>query len=417
MPARRRVIVFDDAGGALSPLTDLRASFELRTGCLTTLERIGATLPGVEVAGVFVAPGLAPVVRERSGVPVNDPGVIGSEPALLVGGRCVLPPAAIVDLAPGAALVSEEGEVLGARLDAGAARAVLEHGTLPAGCARTVLANARVLRRPWDVIRHRDASIAADLALLLERAGLDGAVPETALEPGAIRIAPDARVHRGVVLDAESGPIVLDAGATVRPNAVITGPAYVGPGSTVLECSVIRPGTVLGPLCKVGGEVSGTIFQGYANKAHDGFVGDTYVGEWANLGAGTITSNLLNTYGEVRAAVPHGAARERTGLTFFGSIVGDHVKTAIGTRLMTGTVLGTGAMIATSGPPPSVVENFAWMTEGRSLLYRLSKFLEVCETVMSRRGVSLGEAQRERMRVLHEAVTSGLVAPPVDYQI
>ena len=123
----------------------------------------------------------------------------------------------------------------------------------------------------------------------------------------------------------------------------------------MIDNAIIKPNTVIGPQCKVGGEVGATIFQGSANKAHEGHLGDSWVGKWVNLGAATVNSNLLNTYDEVTMRLDADDSRHRTGRQFMGALIGDHVKTAIGTRLMTGTVLGTGAMIATSTPPPEII--------------------------------------------------------------
>jgi len=210
-----------------------------------------------------------------------------------------------------------------------------------------------MLAEPWDVIRHRDAGLAWDLHHLVHHCGWSppGGVMRVGSHP--VCVAPTVTIFPGVVIDSSAGPVVIDEDATLRSNCAVCGPAYIGKRSTILDGAAIRPNTAIGPVCKVNGEVSGTIFQGHANKAHDGFVGDSWVGEWANLGAGTITSNLLNTYGEIVAQAAPDARRQKTGLTFLGSIIGDHVKTAIGTRLMTGTVIGTGAMIAVSARAPT----------------------------------------------------------------
>jgi len=154
-------------------------------------------------------------------------------------------------------------------------------------------------------------------------------------------------------------------------------------------------------VCKVAGEVGGTIFQGFANKAHDGHLGDSYVGEWVNIGAGTTNSNLLNTYGEVTMRIRPGGRTERTGMQFLGTIFGDHAKLAIGMRLMTGTVIGTGAMLATTAPPSTCVPPFAWATDGGERIYRLNKFLDVARQMMTRRDVELSEAMIERLTSLH----------------
>ena len=424
-----RVVMFDDGSGRLWPLTDMRASFEVRTGALTTLERWRRVFraAGVEFHWVFVGRGLEGTVREAQGAEpggglrVNDCGTLGGEGALAVSGRWVMARDGEFEQARGLrvgdAMVSERGTVLAARLEGGALRLLVEDGTLAAGCRRIVIEGAAVLERAWDVIRWRDGALASDLTVLLGEMPSSHEGVVTKVNPRAIGIAESARISPGVVLDAEKGPIVIDENGVVRPNAIIIGPAYVGKNTTVLDGAVIRGGTAIGPVCKVNGEVSNTIFQGCANKAHDGFIGDSFVGAWVNLGAGTITSNLLNTYSEISACPSADEDREKTGLTFFGSVIGDHAKTAIGTRLTTGSMVGTGAMIALGGSAPACVGNFAWLAEGRSQLYRLSRFLHVCEIVMSRRGVSLSEPQRVRLTSLHDAVTRTLVAAPGDYQI
>ena len=192
-------------------------------------------------------------------------------------------------------------------------------------------------------------------------------------------------IFPGVVLDATTGPIIIHEHAVLRPGAVVCGPCSIGRGATVIDRALIKPNTVIGPVCKVGGEVGGTIFQGYANKAHDGHLGDSWVGKWANFGAGTTNSNLLNTYGEVTMRVHPDGPRHRTGRVYMGAVVGDHVKLAINTRIMTGTTIGTGAMIASTAPPPATVARFAWITDEGERVYRRDKFLEVMTKVMSRR--------------------------------
>jgi bifunctional N-acetylglucosamine-1-phosphate-uridyltransferase/glucosamine-1-phosphate-acetyltransferase GlmU-like protein len=188
---------------------------------------------------------------------------------------------------------------------------------------------------------------------------------------------------------------------------VLCGPCSIGPGSTVLDRALLKAHTVIGPMCKVAGEVGATIFQGYANKAHDGHLGDSWVGKWVNLGAGTINSNLLNTYGEITSRAEPDGPRHHTGLTFFGTIFGDHVKTAINTRIMTGAVIGTGAMIATTAAPPTIVRRFAWLTDDGEKTYRFNKFVEVMEAMMMRRGVEPNEAYMSALKELYDRVTGG----------
>ena len=158
---------------------------------------------------------------------------------------------------------------------------------------------------------------------------------------------------------------------------------------------------MIGPRCKVGGEVGSLIMQGNSNKTHDGHLGDAIVGSWVNLGAGTLNSNLLNTYAEVSMQLGAGEPAQSTGRVFMGCVIGDHVKTAIGTRIMTGCVLGTGSMIASSTPPSLYTERFTWRTDAGEAIYRLDKFLSVADIVMARRQMEMSPQERALITQLH----------------
>lgn len=384
-------IVVDDDVAELRALTALRPAFDVRGGAFTLLERLERL--GVEVAGVVVPGRLEALVRERwPELSVNGDCADFGE-ALVVNGRAGAAMAGMIERAQGGKAVADiHGELVCARLDrAGVDRVVRERsvGSIAVG-GDTRSGELLVLTRPWHVKTMRDRCLAIDLMLL----GAKTSVHAT------------AKVSASAVLDDASGPIVIDEQAEVRHGAVVLGPVYVGPHSTVLERAVIRGGgggTAIGPWCKVAGEVGGVIFQGYSNKAHDGYLGDSYVGEWVNLGAGTTGSNLLNTYGEIIAKAlpdPHGR-NERTGEQFFGAVIGDHVKTAICTRLMTGCVLHPGSMFASTSAVSGCVGALAWVTDEGVRAYRVEKFLEVMKAAMARRKVVPTEAYVECVRQLN----------------
>jgi hypothetical protein len=160
--------------------------------------------------------------------------------------------------------------------------------------------------------------------------------------------------------------------------------------------------SALGPRCVIRGELASCVFLGFANKAHDGFVGHSVVGRWANLGAGTITSNLKNTYGPVRLTV--GTATIQTGLMNLGSLIGDHAKTGIGTLLGTGTVLGTGANVFETVQPPKYVAPFAWGGVGTTRMTR-DGFLTVASRVLPRRDVALDPPTRAALGRVYDWAT------------
>ena len=154
---------------------------------------------------------------------------------------------------------------------------------------------------------------------------------------------------------------------------------------------MIRAGTTIGPVCRVGGEVEGSILHGYCNKQHDGFLGHSYIGPWVNLGAGTINSDLKNTYGTIRVSL-NGTPVE-TGQRFVGATIGDHAKTGIGTCLPTGAIIGVAANVFTRAPLPKFVPSFAWLTDDGLAAYRPDKAVETARTVMGRRKVTLSPAE------------------------
>jgi UDP-N-acetylglucosamine diphosphorylase/glucosamine-1-phosphate N-acetyltransferase len=164
------------------------------------------------------------------------------------------------------------------------------------------------------------------------------------------------------------------------------------------EDSVVSGGKIaassIGAHCKVNGEVSNSVFIGYANKGHDGFIGHSVLGRWVNLGAGTVNSNLKNNYSDVVLWTPGGL--ERTGMQFLGSFLGDHAKTAIGTRLTTGCVVGAGANVYGQGITPRYVPPFAWGLDD-SEKWELGAFLDTAQRAMKRRDVPLSEKARRQL--------------------
>jgi UDP-N-acetylglucosamine diphosphorylase/glucosamine-1-phosphate N-acetyltransferase len=180
-------------------------------------------------------------------------------------------------------------------------------------------------------------------------------------------------------------------GAIIEPLAVISGPAVIGPSSTVRPHADIKH-SVIGPGCKVGGEIEESILQGWSNKQHLGFLGHSYICEWVNLGAGTTNSDLKNTYGHVLVTMPWG--REDTQRMFVGLLMGDHSKSAIGTQFLTGTVCGVSSNVVSTGFPPQSIPSFRWLDTS----YDVDKAVSVAKTVMQRRSKVLGESTEQLLR-------------------
>lgn len=231
-----------------------------------------------------------------------------------------------------------------------------------------------------------------------------------AFDPGARAtvIGDRPRAAEGVevgpfsVLDSTEGPILLDRGARVGAHSVLEGPLYVGPESAILG-GPVGGGSSIGRRCRVRGEVELTIFQGFANKAHDGFLGHAFLGEWVNLGAGTVNSDLKNTYGSVRVEGPEG--RADTGLLKVGAFLGDHVKTGIGSLLTTGARLGVAThFFGGRAVSPAWLPDFSWFDGVKREAVRFDDFREAARVAMTRRD--------QRLEPGEEAILRSLAACP-----
>ena len=405
MADQTKAILFDDGKGVLSPLNDLRPTFAIRTGAMTISERLTQAFD-LEPIGVVVPQPMVELTSELTTLPVNTPPEEGDDEVLLINARCPLPLRAIGEIQVGQAIVEEDTQdMIAVRLTQSGVRDLLS-GNQPE-LMPIAIEGKHLISRPWDWRHFRDASLEFDLQVIGQNMIKVEAEPigVTLIGTEGIAISREAIVMPGVILNATAGPIVIEENATIRPGAIITGPAYIGPGTTVLEQANIKPNTAIGPVCKVAGEVGGSVFQGYANKGHAGHLGDSWVGEWANLGADTTNSNLLNTYTQVNARATSNASMEKTGETFLGVTMGDHVKTAIGTRIMTGCVAHTGTMFAASTALAGTTEPFSWHTDAGVKNFRLGKFVDVSMTIMQRRGIAQSQAYSRRLTVLHETVT------------
>lgn len=204
-----------------------------------------------------------------------------------------------------------------------------------------------------------------------------------------IWIHPSVQSTYGVVLNAKTGPIIIDKDCSLTSFTYIEGPFYAGWGSH-LDNVRITGGTILGKGCRVGGEIENSIFGDFTNKHHEGFIGHSVIGNWVNLGALTTTSDLKNNYGEIRLHIPVSRIPQMketpisisTNKIKFGSLIGDCVKTAIGTMINTGTVIDIGSNVF-GGSPPKYLQPFSWGIRGHR--YELERFLKDCEKIFARR--------------------------------
>ncbi|MBX7119589.1 MAG: hypothetical protein K1X31_11365 [Gemmatimonadaceae bacterium] len=388
---------YDDAiARAFEPFALTRPAGELRAGG-ELIRRRWARVLGTPATGFVGAPHLAEF--EEFDAPAAATGTLPSG-HWLVQSRCA--PTLDARVPADARVVRVGGRVAAVRLadplECGALRdGGVSLDTLVAS-GPTAVVDGWWLDHVWDLIRHLNPMLAADAVALADGRS---EVPAHVQLLGAHDVHVDlaAHVEPYVLIDATAGPVLVRRGAHVQAFTRLVGPCIIGEDATVsggriAACSI-------GDRVKVNGEISSTIMIGHANKGHDGFVGHSIIGRWANLGAGTTTSNLKNSYGPVQLWTPTGLAG--TGLQFLGTMVGDHVKTGIGTRLTTGCVLGAGANVFGSTMPPKVVAPFAWGEAPGWETFDLAKFLEVTQRVMARREVLLTPRMRAYLTAAYAA--------------
>ncbi len=252
--------------------------------------------------------------------------------------------------------------------------------------------NSKVIKYLWDAINSISNAMGIDKdyfqPINLKNKSLDGI--HLINEKNIYVQSPDL-INPGVVIDASKGPVIIADNVKINSFSSLQGPLYIGENSVVQPHSFIR-GSVIGPACKTGGEISSSIIQGWSNKVHYGFLGNSYIGQWVNFGAGTTNSNLKNNYTAVNVTVNDIVVK--TDELFLGLFVGDYTTFAIGTTLNTGTNIGPGCNIVTNGFPPKRLKPFTWFLNGKRMKANETKFIQSTEVMQNRRGKSISEAEK-----------------------
>jgi len=252
-----------------------------------------------------------------------------------------------------------------------------------------------LIDQPWKIFTHNAAEIKNDFKLITEGRKSQPITDKHTIVYGIENIFLEEGVDiKASVLNAESGPIYLGKNSVVQEGSLIKGSFALCEGATVNMGAKMRGDSTIGPYCKVGGEVSNSVLYAYSNKGHDGFLGNSVLGEWCNLGADTNTSNLKNNYEQVKlwSYVKRGFVN--TNQQFCGLIMGDHSKCGINTMFNTGTVVGVSANIFGDGYPRNFIPSFSWGGAAGLTAYLPKKAFETAERVMSRRHVALTETDK-----------------------
>ncbi|MBK6765924.1 MAG: hypothetical protein IPG71_06215 [bacterium] len=366
----KRIVVFEDSVSvpSLFPMNVLRPSWEIRAG----LGPLVDWLRGLRTAGYSVALRARGElqVRAREMAGFDDSWQPANEPVVFMNGRLLRLPAWNGELP--SAVMDSAGQVLWAMLPGEAASKILPLSGTEIGHAlvkqvgtgvHASQAGVLAAEYVWDYMACNDQLLTTGLAeegdLLLESPRLTGL-------PAGVHLVGDSAVYCGagtrlfptVVLDTSDGPIWLGADVTIEPHCFLKGPLAIGEHGRLKAGTTLYTNSSFGPHCRVSGEISNSILQGYVNKQHAGFLGNSHIGSWVNFGADTTVSNLRNDYEPVRVKL--GQKLVNSGRQFVGLLCGDHTRSGINTMFNTGTVVGVAANVYGGGYPTRFIRSFSW---------------------------------------------------------
>jgi UDP-N-acetylglucosamine diphosphorylase/glucosamine-1-phosphate N-acetyltransferase len=392
-----KVVVFEDQGlENFAPLTLLRHASLLRRGTKTLLDALVEKIPDATDVGLWGRQELSGATKESSGKAYNQK-LYGT--TLLVNARAK-PLEALLSLPSGKEpfVAVAEGEMVAARLDSGTLGpgvvARKEVARLLKRVKKVNLSPDSLFRGYWDIVGSNGLAIAEQARHFEEALPIPHTL-EVRGPASSLMVEASAEIEGHVTLDARLGPIVIDRGASVESFSRIMGPCYIGRKARV-HSALIGGGTSIFESCKVGGEVENSVILPYTNKAHLGYIGDSYVGSWVNLGAGCTFSNLKNTYGTVRLEVA--GRKVDSGMLKLGPAVGDMAKLSIGSLVYAGKSIGVGSLV--SGLASQNVTSFTYFDSwaSKSVELRLGSVLETQRRMMERRGLSLGRGEESLIR-------------------
>ncbi|MEO8446320.1 MAG: putative sugar nucleotidyl transferase [bacterium] len=399
-----KVLVYEDHKYKdLFPLNMLRASYDIRCGANTLLERIKCIVKNKHEVVLHCRNVLVPFLRETH--PANKVNSIDKDDYLLLNGRVIFSEELLNMILKkkeknkcyvykniiAAAFISKENSIMLKEFIGNSDNVF--NGKFFDGLYMTkkeidVGFALNVINYPWDILKYLlTGGLQDDMEYYLRDKKFKKAVSsDNIINNKKIYIAKNVKLYPGIVLDASNGEIIIEENAVIEPFAFIKGPVIIGKNCTVKSGTKIYGPCVIGEYSKVSGEIAESVFHAYVNKQHDGFIGHSYICPFVNLGADTVTSDLKNNYSEINLGGID------TGMRFLGSLIGDHSKTAINTMMNTGSRVGIFSNIFGSGFPEKEIPSFAWNEIGKNTQrYDIKKALDTARIVMERRGVIMSK--------------------------
>lgn len=387
------------------PLTLTRPLFDLRVGILTLGEKWMHALDEPDVSTKGVLRGHLKRVFEE--VTIEDP----QQNVLWINPRIIPNTELVNDIKK---LKLSEGIFVDQQLAAARVSSDMHQKWIDSGHKKEDLHSIKhfkkevlVIKNSWELFQLNGMEIKKDIQLLKVTAvsDIDKYPHALLINKEQIFIEPGAIIEPGALLYADKGPIYIGKNARIMANSVVRGPSAICDQSVVKMGAKIYEETTIGPVCKVGGEVSNVIFHSYSNKSHDGYAGNSVFGQWCNLGADTNTSNLKNNYSNVKVVEWKTKKETDTGQQFIGTIMGDHSKTGINSMLNTGTICGVCCNLFSDSYPPKFVPSFSWVSGNNIVPYHFEKAIEAMEKMMQRRDVDLTPAYKKMMKAIFQSTS------------
>ncbi len=398
----------------LAPVALMRPVFDLVCGRYSQRERFLKVIAPQEWGAIIRGSLQDCFLEENRHAHINNSSWLAKQPTLLINSRWIPSVKSLLHLR--SVETSEVGMVgetiVYLTLNPDEAISVSEIDQIETTLANLAKSRQHVqvagslIQYPWDLVNLNRLQLEVDFELAQQ---FDKQIPysekiELRGTHDRISIAPDVDIDPFVLLDARSGPITIDRGVVIAAFTRIEGPCHIGEGSQLFRAN-IKGGTTIGPVCRVGGEIEESIFHGYSNKYHDGFLGHSYVCPWVNLGALSTNSDLKNDYSAVR--VPLAGTPVDTGTNKVGCFIGDHTKTALGSLFNTGSSIGVMSMVLPGGELlPKHIPSFSRIWHGQLDDNIDLEAAFIAEKIaMGRRGFDFTPARQQLLHFLHQQTT------------
>jgi|TARA_Y100000310_G_scaffold310221_1_gene355221 UDP-N-acetylglucosamine diphosphorylase/glucosamine-1-phosphate N-acetyltransferase len=401
-----KLYVYEDIDALnLEPIALTQPTFNIRSGAFTCLERLIKFFPSAHLSFI-VRDALADFVRERySKFEVNPTNI---EKGIWVLGNVLWTKQDIDFIIKGGFRAYErKNKIIAANFSGQQGKEWINNGgPLNIGVLNKRLINRRlkspVINYLWDAVKYNPTQIRNDSQFFkLGHVSIDSN-KVTFINPERIFVDDYSNINFNTILDASEGEIIIDKNVEINPFCYLKGPLFIGENTVVQPYTFVKGGTTIGPFSRICGEISQTIIQGLTNKSHNGYLGNSYIGQNVNFGAGTNCSNLKNNYNNIKVQINKSIIN--TNSKKIGCFVGDYTMTAIGTCLNTGTVVGTGCNIVSSGFPPKYLPPFTWYFNRKSYKYKWNKFVSTVEIVNKRKGLHFSKVEKKLLKKINSEI-------------